>query len=317
MSVSVWPRSGDRSVIRAALGNVSQTTIERSAEPKGAGRQQTLARPAVVYGVGYVTGAEVTVRFLPAAAETGICFVRTDLPGRPTVPATVAHVQARNRRTALAAGPAVVELTEHVLAALAGRGIDNCIVELNAVETPGLDGSAAAFVAALIAAGCRELDAPRRPLVVKRPLVVSAGDAMAAVLPNDGRALEITFNLEYADAAIGRQSRYYRLCPTTFGTEIAVARTFILHREVEALRQQGIGVRSTAKDLLVFGDDGRPIDNILRFPDECVRHKILDAIGDLALAGRPIHGHVLAHKSGHQLNARLVQLLLQEHSLEV
>jgi UDP-3-O-acyl N-acetylglucosamine deacetylase len=270
----------------------------------------------VARGIGYVTGAEVTVRLLPAAADSGIRFVRTDLPGRPTVPALWQHVQPRSRRTALAAGPAVVELTEHVLGALAGYGIDNCTVELNAVETPGMDGSAAAFVQALIAAGTRDQEAPRRPLVVERPLVVRAGDALAAVLPNDGKALEITFNLDYADGAVGRQSRYYRLCPATFANEIAPARTFILRREVEALRQQGIGTRSTAKDLLVFDDDGRLLDNELRFADECVRHKILDVIGDLALAGRPIHGHVLAHKSGHQLNARLVQLLLQENSLE-
>lgn len=316
MSVSVWPRSGDRSVIGAAPGNAMQTTIERAAEAIGsAGRQRTLAAPAVVRGIGYVTGADALVRFLPAPSDAGICFVRTDLPGRPGVQATVAHAQPRSRRTALAAGPAVVELTEHVLAALAGLGIDNCTVELSAVETPGMDGSAATFVQALLAAGTRDQEAPRRPLVVERPLLVRSGDASAVLLPNDGTALEITFNLDYW--AIGRQSRYYRLSPTTFAAEIAPARTFILRREVDALRQQGIGTRSTAKDLLVFDDDGRPIDNALRFSDECVRHKILDAIGDLTLAGRPVHGHLFAHKSGHQLNARLVQLLLQEYSLEV
>lgn len=274
--------------------------------------QTTLAGSVDVQGIGFVTGADITLRLKPADADAGITFVRVDLPNRPQIRATIGNVVERRRRTALEANGATVELTEHVLAALAGMGIDNCTVELNGPETPGMDGSALPFVEAIVAAGSRQLDRPRRPLLITEPVCVSEDGAMVAVHPSSEGRFEITFNLDYGPGpAVGKQSLNLVVTPETFRNEIAPARTFVLEQEVEALRKQGLGVRTTAKDLIVFDQAGKPIDNELRFADECVRHKILDVIGDFALAGRPICGHVLAHKSGHPLNTKLVAQLVE------
>lgn len=295
---------------RAPLASTQSTpqTIPAESSPIP---QRTIARDVTVDGIGFVTGADVTVRFRPAPPNTGIEFVRVDLPGQPKVPANIEHLVRRRRRTTLQANGATVEMTEHVLAALVGMGIDNCTVEMNAGETPGMDGSALPYVEALAQAGAQELDAFRSmPVSVDAPLCINDGESMVAIHPGPADRLEVTFNLDYGSApGVGRQCLSYRLTPETFRTEIAPARTFVLLPEVEALRQQGIGLRSTAKDLLVFGADGKPIDNELRFADECVRHKILDVIGDFALLGRPLSGHILAHKSGHHHNTGLVRKL--------
>lgn len=301
------------------MARAKSTTAKQSSAPnngrlsKSVDLQHTIGGEVSVHGIGFVTGADVTLRFKPAPAGAGITFVRTDLKQRPEIPALVRNVVERRRRTALHANGATVEMTEHVLAALSGLGIDNCIIELDAGETPGMDGSSMPFVAALQKAGVVAQQAPRTPFIVDEPTFVGDADSMVAIHPNGGKGLQITFNLDYGPGtAIGKQSYMVDLSPESFSSEIAGARTFVLMSEVEALLAQGIGSRSTAKDLLVFGDDGCPIENQLRFPDECVRHKILDVIGDIALLGRPLHGHILAHKSGHQLNTDLVRKLDQK-----
>ncbi|HWE37210.1 MAG TPA: UDP-3-O-acyl-N-acetylglucosamine deacetylase [Isosphaeraceae bacterium] len=277
-------------------------------------RQRTIARDAAVQGVGFLTGADVRVRFRPAAAGTGVVFVRADLPGRPEVPAHVRHVVPRQRRTTLQ-GPgdgagATVEMVEHVLAALAGLRVDNCRVEVDAGETPGLDGSSLAYVEALEGAGVVEQEATREVLVIDRPITVRDGSATLTAHPGAGADLVVSYNLDYGpDSPIGSQSLFLDVSPERFATELAPCRTFLLEDEARALRAAGIGARTTAADLLIFGRDG-VIDNALRFPDECVRHKILDLVGDLALAGRDLRGHVVAHRSGHALNAELVRALL-------
>jgi UDP-3-O-[3-hydroxymyristoyl] N-acetylglucosamine deacetylase/3-hydroxyacyl-[acyl-carrier-protein] dehydratase len=203
-------------------------------------------------------------------------------------------------------------MTEHVLAALAGMGIDNCIVELKGPELPGLDGSALPFVEALEKAGVEPQSVRRVPIIVEESTSVSEGDALAAAHPGPVDRLDVTFNLDYGDQlGIGRQSYYFRLSPEAFCSEIAPARTFVRESEVAALQAQGVGTRASPRDLLVFAEDGRLIENSLRFPDECVRHKILDCIGDLALLGRPLYGHVLAHRSGHQTNALLAAEIMR------
>lgn len=295
---------------------ISPASRERfgGATKPGTASQRTLRADAEVAGVGFVTGADVTMRLLPAPADAGIVFVRTDLPNRPTIPATIDHVvPERRRRTALRRDGVVVEMTEHVLAALAGLGIDNCVVELDAPETPGMDGSALAFVEAIDRAGIRDLEAQRRFHAVRGSWCVNERDALVALHPGPDDRLDVTFNLDYADVVgIGRQSLMAEVTPKFFRDQLAPARTFVLMSEVEQLRRQGLGSRVSTKDLLVFGADGHPVDNRLRFRDECVRHKILDVIGDFALFGRPLAGHALAHKSGHHLNARLVRRVVAE-----
>jgi UDP-3-O-[3-hydroxymyristoyl] N-acetylglucosamine deacetylase/3-hydroxyacyl-[acyl-carrier-protein] dehydratase len=274
-------------------------------------QQRTIARDAAVRGVGFLSGVDVDLRFRPAEADAGVVFIRADLPGRPSVPAHVRHVVPRQRRTTLQRGEAVVEMVEHVMAALAGLQVDNCTVEIDAPETPGCDGSSRAFAEALAGAGVVEQRRPRETLAIERPVTVREGRATLTAHPGEADRLVLSYNLDYGrDTPIGSQSLFVELSPETFRDELAPSRTFLLEAEAHALRQAGIGARTTEADLLVFGPDG-PIDNTLRYPDECVRHKILDMVGDLALAGRDLAGHVVAHRSGHQLNAELVRKLLE------
>ena len=276
------------------------------------GRQTTVACDAEIRGVGFVTGAEVEVKIRPAEANTGYLFVRTDLPGKPQIPAHFSNVSLSRRRTALHANGATVEMVEHCLSALAGLGVDNAIIELNAGELPGLDGSSLAFVDAIMSSGIKPLDVPKRPLQIEEPVCAYEKDALVAIHPGVAGSLAITFNLDLgANSPIPNQSLATTITPEFYRKEIAPARTFVLESEVAALRAQGLGSRITAKDLLVIGSDGNPIDNQYRMPDECVRHKILDVVGDLALFGQPLFGHVLAHKSGHHLNVTLCQKIHQ------
>ncbi len=272
-------------------------------------RQRTIQRAVSLAGRGYLTGVAVTLEFRPAPVDSGISFVRTDLPGEPAIPATIDHVVPRQRRTAIASGDAVVEMVEHVMAALAGLGIDNCTVAIDAAETPGCDGSSLAFVDALRAAGILVQDAPARVLECTAGVRVSEGEMAIAIEPDAASSFAIDYELNYPNApAIGRQRRFFELEPGSFETELASARTFVLEHEAEMLKAAGIGRHCTTQDLLIFDAQG-PIENALRFPDEPVRHKMLDVLGDLSLAGCRIHGRVTANRSGHSLNAALVRRL--------
>lgn len=286
--------------------------LHRQVAASSDGCQGTVAAPVAITGTGYVTGARSTVRFLPAPANTGIVFVRTDLPDRPRIPAHVAFVSSRERRTALSCHGATIEMTEHVLAALAGLGVDNCTIEIDASETPGMDGSSAPFVDAILASGIVRFAVPQAPLRAREPSRLADGDKQIAVLPGSADCLEIDYELDYGDVlGVGRQRLHVQLLPGVFEAEIARARTFILHTELDSLRRQGLGSGISAADLVVFGPDGQPIDNTLRFPDECVRHKILDILGDFALLGRPLVGRIVARRSGHRLNQAMVSQLSQ------
>lgn len=273
--------------------------------------QRTLAREACARGVSFLTGVDVELRFRPAEPDTGVVFIRSDLPGRPSVPAHVRHVVPRQRRTTIQRGDAVVEMVEHVLAALSGLQVDNCQIDIDAPETPGCDGSSLAFVQAIQAAGIVAQDRPRESLSIDRPISVRDGQSTLTALPGDGAKLTLSYNLDYGrHTPIGSQSFYLDISPETFQTDLAPCRTFLMAAEADALRQAGIGSRTTPADLLIFGPDG-PIDNALRFPEECARHKMLDMVGDLALLGKDLTGHVVAYRSGHQHNAELVRKLLE------
>ena len=277
--------------------------------PTASRLQRTIASDRDVRGVGFFEGHDVTLTLRPARADAGVVFVRTDLPGRPSVRAHVDHVVPSPRRTTIRRGDAVVSMIEHVMAALAGLRVDNCVVELDAAEPPGCDGSSLAFVEAILDAGTVELDRPRAALRIDAPVTVRDGLSALTAHPGDGAGCVLSYHLDYGRGTpIGSQSRFLDVTPESFAAELAGCRTFLLESEAEALRRAGVGTRVTDADLLIFGPDG-VIGNALRFPDECVRHKILDMVGDLALLGMDIHGHVVAHKSGHALNAALVREL--------
>ncbi|MGI9457022.1 MAG: UDP-3-O-acyl-N-acetylglucosamine deacetylase [Aeoliella sp.] len=276
--------------------------------------QRTIARPAAVDGFGYWSGQDVRVEFRPAAPDTGVVFylARSGEDVALRIPVGLAAREDRPRRTVLRDGESRVEMIEHVMAALAGLQIDNCEVWVNAEEMPGCDGSSAAFVDALDFAGFVEHASFTRPLVITQTVRCGGKDSWIEAQPTPRGVLSIEFHLDYgANNAIGRQSFAAELSPEEFRYEIAPARTFVLREEADALVAQGKGTRVSPRDLLIFEGDG-PVDNPLRFADECVRHKVLDVVGDLALAGRPIVGHIVAYRSGHQLNAALVEALIDQ-----
>lgn len=254
------------------------------------------------------------IEFQPAEADTGIVFLRRDLTPAVRIPARVDHRVETPRRTTLRSGAVTVEMVEHILAALGGLEIDNCEVHVDAPEMPGCDGSARPFVEALDAAGIVVQPAARRQLLVTQPLRVGDDVSWVEMRPPSGRGLAMTFELDYGkDNPIGRQKLSLRLSPEEFRRELAASRTFMLRAEAEWIRGQGLGLRTTLADLLVFDADG-PMENTLRYPDECVRHKMLDLLGDLSLAGCQLVGDVVAHRSGHRLNAELVRQLLARAS---
>lgn len=278
-------------------------------------KQRTIARAVETRGVGFLTGADVTIRFLPAAENHGLVFQRVDLAGSAPVPARLEYTVPRERRTAISHQGATIEMTEHVLAALAGLQIDNCLIQINAPEPPGGDGSSQIFVDALMKTDAVEQTAPRPLLTVSHPVRVSAEDAQSevAVRPLSYRSLAIGYHLDYGSRSpIRPQSLVVQITPETFLAELAFARTFILESEAAALKAQGYGKRTTAKDLLIFGANG-PIDNTLRASDECVRHKILDCLGDFALIGCDLHGYFDAFRSGHRLNREAARRLQLTH----
>ncbi len=272
-------------------------------------QQRTIARPAVVRGVGYVTGQDVTLRFTPAHVGSGVVFARTDLGPSARLAAHVRNVTGTQRRTTLGHAPVCVSLVEHVLAALAGLRIDNCLVELNAPEPPGLDGSARPFVAALVQAGLVVQPAKKSVWAVDKPITVEHNDATLTLHPPTAQEFQASYLLDYgARSPIVRQRYSATVTPQSFMHDIAPCRTFVTQEEAVMLRQQGLGVRTGVSDLLIFGPQG-PIENKLLFGNEPARHKVLDMIGDLSLVGEEFCGHLVAYRSGHPLNVELARTL--------
>ncbi len=271
--------------------------------------QQTLREAAGVAGVGLFSGVASRVTIRPSGPDEGIVFRRVDLPGSPTVPARVEFVADRPRRTALARGEAVVETVEHCLAALAGLGVDNAVIDVEGPEVPAGDGSAAPFADAVMAAGLVEQDAPRRVLSISSPVTVREGDASITALPSEEGSTEMVYVMDHGSGStIPAQAHTYVLTPASFMEQIAPARTFSTQAEAEAMWQRGLFRHLTPRDMLVIGPSG-PIENAYRFQDEPVRHKLLDLLGDLALTGRPIRGRIIAVRSGHSLNHRMAREL--------
>jgi UDP-3-O-[3-hydroxymyristoyl] N-acetylglucosamine deacetylase/3-hydroxyacyl-[acyl-carrier-protein] dehydratase len=281
-------------------------------------QQRTLKAPAEFQGVGLHNGAEVKVVVRPAEVGNGITFVRTDLDDQPEVRAICTNLKTRDRRSVLVDGPAQVHTVEHLLSALWALRIDNARIEIDAEEVPGLDGSARDFVEGLNAVGIVDQKAETPRFVLKDPLYVQEGDATLVALPNQG-GLTLEYHLDYASRnghnGYSRQSVFVDLTPETFEKEIAGARTFVFEDEVDKLREEGFGRGASYENTLVVGKDGVR-ENTLRFEDELARHKVLDLVGDLATLGADLEAHIIATRSGHGLNLKLVQHLLDEMQVE-
>ena len=270
--------------------------------------QHTVRRPVSCTGIGLHSGRRVTLSLRPAAAGSGIRFRRADLDG-VEIPATVDNVDRLHYATGLSRNAGTVKTVEHLLAALVGLGVDNVVVELNQSEVPIMDGSAASFVYLLHEAGLRRLAAPRRYLKMFRPVSLSRGDKRIALYPSDH--FKVTYSISFDHPLLRHMSRTVTVTETSFVDEIAPARTFGFLKEVEMLRRKGLALGGSLDNAVVLGDTG-VLNNRLRFEDEFVRHKILDAIGDLALVGHPVIGHLVAHRGGHGLHTAFAEKILQE-----
>ena len=270
--------------------------------------QRTLRRSVSCSGIGLHSGRKVTLRLKPAPADHGIRFKRLDLDGLE-VPAVADRIAAISYATGLAQDAASVGTVEHLLAALVGLGIDNVSVELNQAEVPIMDGSAASFVYLVHEAGVRTLNAPRRFLKIVRPIALSNGNKRIAIYASDH--FKVTYSISFDHPLLRHQSRTQHVTEETFQEEIAPARTFGFLKEVEQLRKKGLALGGSLDNAIVLGETGF-LNNTLRFEDEFVRHKILDVIGDLALVGYPIIGHVVAHRGGHALHAGFARKILEE-----
>lgn len=271
--------------------------------------QQTLRQSASFSGIGLHSGNDVNMTFLPAPPNSGIRFRRVDLEGKPEIEARIDYVSTTNRSTSLSKGNAKIHTVEHVLAAFAGRGIDNAIVELDSNEPPIADGSAREYVKMIQAAGVVAQDEPRETFRIQSPLSFESGETSISIFPHDGLKITCTS----ADSK-GRFTQFYSVTvtPETWEREIAHARTFCFFEEIEFLIKNGLIKGGSLENAVVIRDDAILTTEPLRYPEEFVRHKILDILGDLSLAGGRISGHVVAVKPGHTANCELArQISLQ------
>lgn len=270
-------------------------------------KQKTLLKPIQYKGTGLHSGLPVNMTLRPAEAGTGIVFVRTDLPGAPSVKAIAANVTSTNRATTLEDGEAKVFTVEHLLAAFYGLQIDNCFVELDSPEPPVGDGSAAVFTDLMKEAGIKELDAERAVYAVKQSHAIYDKDRYILIVPYDG--LRVTFTSVNSHPLLGTQQVDILLNSENFETDIAPARTIGFMSELKQLQAMGLAKGGSLENVLVY--DETTCLSVPRFDDELVRHKILDVLGDLFLLG-PIKGHIIALKSSHELNSRLAREILAE-----
>ena len=272
-------------------------------------QQKTIKDPVIIEGIGLHTGSKTKLTLKGSPANSGINFIRADLPDKPLIniqSLSFSGSALKRRRTVVGIGAAEIHTTEHLLAALSGLGISNIVVEVSGRELPGLDGSAGDYVAALDRADVVEQDALLQKLVIETPVWCGDRGSFLAVFPHSG--LRISYFLSYPEPGIGDQFLSFEISEEVFRREIAPARTFCTKREALLLLALGYGRGADHNNTLIMGKKG-PFKNVLRFPDEHVRHKMLDLMGDLSLAGMPFEGHVVAVKSGHALNMELVKKL--------
>ena len=276
--------------------------------------QNTLIRSVTFTGVGLHSGAPVTMTVHPAAEDHGICFRRTDVvTGDAQVPARWDAVVPSRLCTLVANAAGVsVSTIEHIMAALAGSAIHNALIDIDGPEVPILDGSAAPFVSGFLDAGIVAQGAPVRAIRVLKAIEVREGEAVARLEPSD--MLEIAFQIDFAEAAIGRQDKVLNMANGAFVRELSDSRTFCRNAEVVAMRERGLALGGTLENAVVFEGDKVLSPGGLRYADEPVRHKMLDALGDLALAGGPILGRYTGIRAGHALTNRLLRALFADPS---
>jgi UDP-3-O-[3-hydroxymyristoyl] N-acetylglucosamine deacetylase len=275
-------------------------------------KQRTIAAPVRTVGIGLHTGRKVTLKLIPAPINTGIIFHRIDLPDAPGIKADAHLVTDTRLATVLQNGDTRVSTVEHLLSGCAGLGIDNLIIELDCEEVPIMDGSAASFLFLIESAGLQEQDAPRQFIVIKKPVEIRESGKLARLEPFDGFKLDFTIDFKHPAVDKTGQRHVIDFADSTYAREIGRARTFGFAHEVEALREMGLA-RGGSLDNAIVLDEHRILNNEeLRYDDEFVRHKILDAIGDLYLAGHPIVGAYVAEKSGHALNNALLRALFAD-----
>ena len=273
--------------------------------------QKTIKSEGKLRGRGLFGGKEAKVVFRPAPADSGVAFLRTDIPEPVRITAVASNLAERSRRTTLKKGSVSIETIEHCMAAVIALEIDNVLVEVNGPELPASDCSCAEYFKVLRRTGTVEQNVSRKEYVIDKPITVVAGDACIYALPYSDDGLSVTYDLDYGGhTGIGRQIFSCRLTPDSFERHLAPARTFLLEAEAKQFQARGMGAHISPRDILIINSDG-PIKNSYRFPNECVRHKIVDLVGDLALVGRALKGRIVAYKSGHALNQQLSRKLHQ------
>ena len=275
--------------------------------------QKTILKEVSFNGIGLHTGNKSNVTLKPADPDTGIIFVRLDLPGKPEIKAGIKSLALIEtpRRTTIENNGAQVQTVEHLMAALSGAGINNLRVELDNNEIPGLDGSSLSYLEIFHQAGVKEQDKNREYFSIKEPIFIEEGKATIMALPASD--FKISYTLDYS--LVARKTEFVELSftsPEIFAKEIAPARTFCLESEANELRSNGLGLGANYDNTLVLADDGKVINNKVRFPDEFVRHKILDLMGDLNLLGFGLKAHIVALKSGHSLNLKLINEIIKQ-----
>jgi UDP-3-O-[3-hydroxymyristoyl] N-acetylglucosamine deacetylase len=267
--------------------------------------QRTIKKPVVVRGVGLHTGSPATLTFRPAPADTGVHFVRSDLPGRPSLAAKAENISATSFATTLAGPEFSVSTVEHCLSALAVLRIDNLVVELDGPEIPICDGSASHFWQALKNVGLVDQEQPRKYMFVTQPIYYGDDSKHAYVVPYNG--LRVTCTIDFPHPQIGRQVLDLDINVHSFETQLAQARTFGFFKDVEAMQAKGFARGGSLENCIVLDDKGVMNSDGLRHPDEFVRHKMMDALGDLVTLGFPLMGHVVLFKAGHDVMSRFVK----------
>jgi UDP-3-O-[3-hydroxymyristoyl] N-acetylglucosamine deacetylase len=278
--------------------------------------QKTVKEEINFRSVGLHSGRKVGMTVRPAEADTGIVFIRRDVPENNRIAADIQNVTDTTLATTLGINGTRVHTVEHLLSAFRGIGIDNAVVEVDTFEVPIMDGSSEPFIATLKKVGLKTLRKPRRYLKVKKPVSVSEGESTAMLEP--AADFRITYKIDFPHPAVGTQSYQMIFSSDTYEKEISSARTFGFLKDVEYLQAKGLALGGSLQNAVVLDEEKVINKEGLRTPDEFVKHKILDAIGDLYLVGMPILGHFTAYKSGHKLNTQLLKTLLaNEDSWEI
>lgn len=279
---------------------------------KGMMMQRTIKNTIEFTGIGLHTGCIANMRVLPSSEDTGITFIRKDIPGEPEVKAEASNVVATNYATSIGSKGVMVSTVEHLLSAFYGLGVDNAVVELDGPEVPIMDGSAAHFVEMIESVGLMRLSSPKRYIVIKKPIKVIDRDKYVILMPAEDTELTVDYSIDFSHPFLAKQSFSKLFSKEVFRKEVGKARTFGFLRDYEMLKANGLAKGASLNNAVAIGDTEILNEDGLRYPDEFVRHKVLDLMGDISLLGFPVIGHLIAHRSGHALNHKLVQEILKK-----